>query len=52
MLNTPPPPPIVPPVSLMIDFNRLTPMGDQERNFSLQYRYDINQTSEENKGKY
>ena len=35
MLNTLPPLPplIVPPVSLMIDFNRLTPMGDQDRIF-------------------
>ena len=30
----------------------LSPMSDQEQNFSLQYQYNIKQTSDENKEKY
>ena len=30
----------------------LIPISDQARIFSLQYRYSINQTSDENKEKY
>ena len=33
-------------------FLSLTPMGDQDKNFSLQYQYNIKQTSDENKEKY
>ena len=29
--------------------NPLTPMGDQKKNFSLQYQYNIKQKSDENK---
>ena len=32
--------------------NPLSPMSDQEQNFSLQYQYNIKQTSDENKEKY
>ena len=32
-------------------FNPLTPASDQD-NFSLQYQYNIKQTSDENKEKY
>ena len=33
-------------------FNPLTPMSDQDRIFSLQYQYNTNQISDENKEKY
>ena len=35
-----------------ITINPLTPMSDQEKDFSLQYPYNIKQTSYENKEKY
>ena len=35
-----------------MNVNLLTPMSDQEKNFSLQHQYNINQISDEEKDKY
>ena len=35
-----------------MNINSLTPMSDREKKFSLQYQYNINQISDEDKDKY
>ena len=38
--------------NFVMNINSLTPMSDREKKFSLQYQYNINQISDEDKDKY